>query len=412
MTRKLIVRAEADFSHLSAAQREQAVLAAKRTADEKAAAAIATAEARAAAKAKIDAARAAGNVQRSELSALIKAEREAGRAAKQAAAEAKAARAELTSRQGRAARISRAESRAAPDSDQAFLDEMQARADQVRYETANRRKVAGPAAGPKKSFWRYDNSDGPGVDRSMLGEKFGKYAGPAALVTIAYQIVAKLTEFGEEIRALRRDMAAQTVKTGERSLGLSDKLRRAGVKGSDVSGVISKVQGRAGALSGDELTDLAEEALGKGMRTAKDINGYIEQSAARREQAGTPEEQAALLMRRINREREIRKGLAGREHVQSQAREELAKLERELTFGDQGGSAWGSMWAHANVALSKVTDAISMTSNLKQAGGEEQLFNYIYNKRVTEDGRSAQQITLRIDPAQFRELARRSPGAE
>jgi hypothetical protein len=312
------------------------------------------------------------------------------------------------------ASLRQAERLAAADAKQAAREVAQARRDASRAASAEladtirrgqdftrERRKLGPSA-PKPGAAGGGGDDG--FDAAMLG-KYGRFAGPGAAVAAGTALVTLMGQMLEELRQIRTTMAEQTVKTGERSLGLAAKAREAGMSDRGISDVVRKVQFRPGSLSTDELSDIAEKGLAEGYTDPGALSKYIETEAAKREKATTPEERLALASKGGKRQAEIRSTMTGRELAAQKAQEDIAKFNRDAFYNEEDG---GRM--HHRIAATFDTWMAERgfsgdADELKAAGGREQFYNQRYNEYAGRYGGA--QITVRLDPQSVKDIAGR-----
>lgn len=371
------------------------------------------AEARKVAHERVDTARKGHILTQDSVNALRKTEREWAAESKKANQEAAAARREAAridrqelraqlaaAKQLEAAKLAAAkqEKQRAQDAERMAIDALRS---DIEDRARNNRKLAG---GPKKSDPDFfEGTEG-------YGAAFIKRAvGPAAIIGALTGVMSQFAQLIAELKEIRQSMAAQTVKTGERSLSLSDKLRKGGMKDEGIQQVLQKVQFRAGAMSTDDLADIAERGVTEGHGgNVSALMRYIEQQAGQRERGTTPEEQAALRDRRVKRQAEIRKGLSGRDLATRKSNEDVAVLERQLFMDENdGGSLLHRMAANVDVFNAEYLGWND--DDMKAAGGREQYFNQQYNMRASRNG-GGQVITVRIDPESLAQMTPKPVG--
>lgn len=313
--------------------------------------------------------------------------------------------------------LTRAERIAAADAKMAIREVAQAKRDAARAGTVElsetirrgqdytreRRKLMPPGA-PRTPRGGAPSADEDGLDRAMLG-RFGRFAGPGAAVAGGMALVALMQQVVEELRQIRATMAEQTLKTGERSLGLAAKAREAGMTDKGIGDVVRKVQFRPGSMSTDELSDIAEKGLTEGYTDPSALLKYVETEAAKREKATTHEERLALADKGGRRQAEIRNTLSGRELAEKKTQEDIAKFNRDAFYNDNDG---GSMLHRAAANVDVFTAEIMGWDDdkLKAAGGREQYFNDRYNMRAGRNG-GQQTIVVRLDPESIKQIAGR-----
>lgn len=406
----LRIKATADTTAAKAALRELSQEDANRLVREKEANLRRRMDAAETAKAQVAAAKQAGQATREELEGLKRAQRIAVADQRAAIREVRAARSE-------AARADRAELRRqlaeqremerkeaisarARAGTQRQQDEFEELRSSMRYRG---RVVRSGGRGPRRG--RADDQGEPDFLDGLDGygsAALKRVAGPAAIIGGLMSLINAQREIVQELKDIRASMAEQTISTGESSLGLSSKLRKFGMNDRDIQSVLQKVQGRPGALSNDELAQLAENGLAAGYGTPKELLGYIESEAQKRERATMPEEELALRARAMARQNEIRNTLAGRDHASAKNREDIAVLERKLFMDEaNGGSMLARMGASADVWLAEM--GWHDSDKMKAAGGREQFWNMQYNRYAGRNG-GTQTIMVRIDPDSIRQL--------
>lgn len=336
-----------------------------------------------------------GAVSKQELNELRKLERIAAADARQAAREVAAAK-------KAAAGITRSEGRARAAAERRDLDDFIIRQGEMAREA--RKLQRGPDVNDRTKVTR----------KRAVGDSFTPYedaafrrvAGPTAAIGSIASLIGLLREAVNELKEIRAGFAAQTVKSGERGLGLSEKLRDAGMKPEDITNVIGKVSGMPGSLSTDELSRIAEEGVSAGITNPKSLLGYIDNEAKKRDVSYDKDSEIALQTRRSNRQEEIKKTLQGREHAQREIAEMRAKFERDV-FYDQtsGGSYYNRIAATADTWLAQI--GLHDADAMKEAGGPEQFFNKQYNRYANfhsplwGEGRT---ITVRLDQSSISNL--------
>jgi hypothetical protein len=383
----LKIKATADVSNAKAGIKEITTAEAQLAAQQAAANAKSRMDSARTAQERVRQAKAAGNVSKIEMGELRRLERIA-------VADAKAAAREVAQAKREASRLATAEAKAAMAAEKLDRDNL-IRGMQER--AVEGRKLIG--GGPKKA----PGQAGLEVDRQYLGEKLGKFAGPAGIAMGGMALLAVMQQMLEELRAIRTTMAEQAIKTGERSLGLAGKMRDKGFSEAGIADVVKKVQYRGGALSSDELSDIAEKGITDGYTDAGALNKFIETEAQSREQGSSPAEQAALRDRQVKRQVEIRNTIAGQDHARTKNAEDVAKFNREAYLDENDG---GRLMTRVATSFDVWMGEMGFSNDadeLKKAGGKEQFYNQRYNEYQKRYG-GGSTITVRLDPESIKNM--------